>query len=160
MQLNTLAAEVVTNLKTKNLKIATAESCTGGMLAQYITSIAGASQVFEYGIVTYANVIKEHELAVNPQTLETHGAVSEQVCLQMAKGAMVNSGSDLGIGITGIAGPTGGTPDKPIGTVYICITNGDKNWGEKLALKGARETIRQETVENTLKLLKEVIDTL
>lgn len=160
MTIELLATEVVTQLAVKHLKIATAESCTGGMLAQYITGVSGASEVFEYGVVTYANAVKERELGVSTQSLLEHGAVSEQVCLQMAGGVMAKGKSDLGIGITGIAGPLGGTPEKPVGTVYICVASGAKKWGKKLELDGDRETIRHLTVKNTLKLLKEVIDTL
>jgi len=111
--------EVVTLLMQKGLKIATAESCTGGLLAKCITDVAGASEVFDYGIVSYANAIKWGQLGVRRQTVETYGAVSEQTAREMAQCAAKNGGADIGLATTGIAGPSGGTAAKPVGTCYI-----------------------------------------
>lgn len=112
--------------------LATAESCTGGLLAKRITDISGASQVFEMGAVTYANRIKEQVLGVSHQTLEDHGAVSEETAREMAQGIRRAAGSDLGIGITGIAGPGGGTKEKPVGLVYIALSDGKETWVRKM----------------------------
>lgn len=108
-------------LREKKAKIATAESCTGGLLSKRITDVAGASEVFEFGVCTYANGMKEKVLGVDHADLERLGAVSPEVAAQMAKGARVVSGAEIGIGITGIAGPGGGTPEKPVGLIYIAV---------------------------------------
>lgn len=112
--------------------LATAESCTGGLLAKRITDISGASQVFEMGAVTYANRIKEQVLGVSHATLTAHGAVSEETAREMAQGIRKSAGSDLGIGITGIAGPGGGTEEKPVGLVYIALSDGEGTWVRKM----------------------------
>ena len=113
--------EVVALLMQKGLKIATAESCTGGLLAKCITDVAGASEVFDYGIVSYANEIKWGQLGVQRATVETYGAVSEPTAREMAQCAAKNAGADIGLATTGIAGPSGGTAAKPVGTCYIGV---------------------------------------
>jgi len=158
--LNELAEDVVLKLYSKGLKIATAESCTGGMLAQYITSVNGSSNVFECGIVSYANRIKEQELFVSHESLQKYGAVSEQVCIEMAKGIMKKAEADIGVAITGIAGPTGGTSEKPVGTVHIVVYAQDKVNHKLLKLSGGRKDIREQTTKQVLNLVKEIIDTL
>lgn len=120
-----LARTVVGMLKDRGLKIATAESCTGGLLAGGITDIAGSSAVFDGGVITYANRIKESELQVPSSILQAHGAVSAQTAMAMAKAAAQKFGVDIGVSTTGIAGPDGGTLDKPVGTVWIGY------WSEK-----------------------------
>jgi nicotinamide-nucleotide amidase len=122
---------VVQMLKEKGKKLATAESCTGGLLAKRITDIAGSSQVFDMGCVTYANEAKEMLLFVPKETLEQHGAVSEETARAMAEGIVRRSGSEIGIGITGIAGPDGGTPEKPVGLIYIALSDGEHTWVTK-----------------------------
>lgn len=112
--------------------LATAESCTGGLLSKRITDVSGASQVFEMGAVTYANRIKEQVLGVSHETLEAHGAVSPETAREMAQGIRLAAGSDLGVGITGIAGPGGGTPEKPVGLVYIALSDGEHTWVRKM----------------------------
>ncbi|MBQ3432309.1 MAG: CinA family protein [Clostridia bacterium] len=112
---------LVALLVQKGLKIATAESCTGGLLAKLITDVSGASAVFDYGIVSYANEIKWGQLGVKRETVETFGAVSEQTAREMAQCAAKNAGADIGLSTTGIAGPTGGTAQKPNGTCYIGV---------------------------------------
>jgi nicotinamide-nucleotide amidase len=114
-----LARTVVGMLGGRGMKIATAESCTGGLLAGAITDIAGSSAVFDGGIVAYANRIKEAELSVPPSILDAHGAVSAQTALAMAEAVARKFGADIGVSTTGIAGPDGGTPDKPVGTIWI-----------------------------------------
>jgi nicotinamide-nucleotide amidase len=117
-----IEAEQVFELLLKhNMKLVTAESCTGGMVAAAITDIAGSSQVFERGFVTYSNESKTELLGVTPWMLQTYGAVSPEVAKAMAEGALKNSKADLAVSITGIAGPGGGTTDKPVGLVYLSL---------------------------------------
>lgn len=139
--------DLIKMLKDKNLKIATAESCTGGLLAKKITDVSGSSEVFEMGIISYANRIKNEFLDVSNIVLETVGAVSEETAKQMAIGVTTLSKADIGVGITGIAGPTGGTKAKPVGLVYISIylAKENKSIAKKLLLDGNREEIREQT---------------
>lgn len=126
--------EVVARLlKEKGLTISAAESCTGGMFAAALTDIPGISAVFDRSLVTYSNQAKMDELGVKASTLEAHGAVSEETALEMAEGVMRVSGSDIGISVTGIAGPDGGTPEKPVGLVYIGFAYGDKRYCRKIS---------------------------
>lgn len=122
-----VVAELIKHGKT----LATAESCTGGLLAKRITDIPGSSAVFHMGCVTYANSAKEALLCVPHEILEEHGAVSEETARAMAEGIVKRSGSDIGIGITGIAGPDGGTPEKPVGLIYIALSDGVNTWVTK-----------------------------
>ena len=144
-----MVEELVNKLIEKNLIIATAESCTGGMLAKKITDISGSSRIFEMGLVSYANRIKNEFLDVPNDVLNTVGAVSEETARQMALGITKLAKSDIGIGITGIAGPTGGTPEKPVGLVYysIYLKRENKLIVNKLLLKGSRDEIREQTTE-------------
>ena len=103
----------------KKLRIATAESCTGGMISAAITSVSGASGVFDCGVCSYANFIKSKLVDVKEETLATYGAVSDKTAMEMARGVRILSGADVGVSTTGIAGPLGGTPYKPVGLVYI-----------------------------------------
>lgn len=123
-----LEETVVQGLMRQKKTLATAESCTGGLLSQRLTAISGSSEIFEMGAVTYANRIKEQVLGVCSQTLREKGAVSYETACQMAQGIRQKAGSDLGIGITGIAGPGGGTPEKPVGRVYIALSDGEHTW--------------------------------
>ena len=113
--------QIILKLIEKNITISTAESCTGGSLGKIITSVPGASSIYGYGFITYANEAKERLLGVFPETLEKYGAVSHQTATQMAQGAKKVSGSDIAVSVTGIAGPGGGTQEKPVGLVYIAI---------------------------------------
>lgn len=122
---------VVTLLNEQGKTLATAESCTGGLLAKRITDIPGSSAVFHMGCVTYANEAKEALLWVPHETLAAHGAVSEETARAMAEGIVRRAGSDLGIGITGIAGPDGGTDEKPVGLIYIALSDGKETWVTK-----------------------------
>lgn len=151
--------ELIKILCDRNLKIATAESCTGGLLAKKITDVSGSSKVFDMGIVTYANRIKNQFLEVPNEVLETVGAVSEETARQMAIGVTNLAKADIGVGITGIAGPTGGTPEKPVGLVYFSVyfKNEDKLIVKKLLLKGSRDEVREQTTEI---VIKEVLDNL
>ena len=126
VDIETLEETVVRKLLARGMKIATAESCTGGLLAKRITDVAGSSEVFEMGAVTYANRIKEQVLGVSAQTLEKYGAVSPETAREMAESIRKAAGSDIGIGITGIAGPGGGSAEKPVGLVYIAMSTAEK----------------------------------
>ena len=116
-----LASALIDKFRDNNLKIATAESCTGGLIAACLTEIAGSSDVFDRGFVTYSNDAKMQMLSVSPKTLDQFGAVSKAVAQEMAYGALVNSMADISVAVTGIAGPGGGTADKPVGTVWIAV---------------------------------------
>ena len=149
-------------LISKKLKIATAESCTGGLLAKTITDTSGASAVFDMVIVSYANEIKNKFLNVPNEVLNTVGAVSSETAEAMARGIVEAATADIGVGITGIAGPTGGTPEKPVGLVYYSIyfNNEDKLIIEKLLLNGTRDDIRNETVNKVIKRLISELETM
>jgi nicotinamide-nucleotide amidase len=123
--LETMEETVVLLARTAGKTVATAESCTGGMVASRITNVSHSSEMFRYGWVTYANEAKMTELGVPAGLLEKHGAVSAEVARAMAEGALRGSGADLAIAVTGIAGPTGGTPEKPVGLVYFALTGAD-----------------------------------
>lgn len=141
------AEAVVKILKEKNLMLSTAESCTGGMIGELITSVSGASEVYGFGFITYANEAKEQILGVKHETLEKFGAVSEETAREMALGAKRVSGSDISVSVTGIAGPGGGTKEKPVGLVYTAICFNEKVETFKLLLKGDRESVRKQTCE-------------
>ncbi len=121
-----LEKELVKALIEKKKKIATAESCTGGLISERITSVSGASEVFELGVCSYSEKIKEKFLFVSPETLKTDGVYSKACALEMARGVLALSGSDLALGITGIAGPAGGTEKNPVGTVYIAVCSKER----------------------------------
>lgn len=119
IELDRIVTGLVTTLKNKKLTIATAESCTGGLLSELITSVSGASEIFELGICTYSERIKHEFLGVPTEEIEKYDVVSKEVALSMVKGLKERSGADICISVTGLAGPGGGTPEKPVGTVYI-----------------------------------------
>ena len=149
-----LAEQLGRLLKVKGLKIATAESCTGGWIAQVITEIPGSSAWFDRGFVTYSNASKIEMLGVARQTLEQFGAVSSETAQAMAKGALQNSAADLAVAVTGIAGPDGGTVEKPVGTVFVALmVKGLMVKSALLNLTGSRREIRIKTVELVLKKL-------
>ena len=137
---DTLQEDVVEKLVKHKLKVATAESCTGGLVSERITRVSGASEVFDCGICSYSNEIKTKVLGVRQDTLSVLGAVSAETAIQMAEGVKKLSGSDIGISTTGIAGPTGGTPEKPVGTVFVGVCTKDKSYSLKLSLGGANNT--------------------
>lgn len=157
IDVESLEEVVVNELKKRGMKLATAESCTGGLLASRITDIPGASEVFHMGVVTYANEIKTMLLDVPEETLRQYGAVSEQTARAMAEGVRKKSGNELGIGITGIAGPGGGTPEKPVGLVYIALSDGKNTWVRKMegsiCTKG-RHAVRWLATSNALDMVR------
>ncbi|MCD6321998.1 MAG: competence/damage-inducible protein A [Clostridiales bacterium] len=138
----------------KNCKIALAESCTGGMLTSLLTDIPGISAVLDRSVVTYSYGAKISELGVKADSLEKHGAVSKDVAEEMANGIRKSAGSDIGIGITGIAGPGGGTDDKPVGLVYVALSDKDGTVVKKLNLWGDRDRIRHSTCLNALDMIR------
>jgi len=135
-------------LKAKDLRMATAESCTGGGIAQALTSIAGSSDWFECGFVSYSNESKQSMLGVKPQTLAEHGAVSKAVVKEMATGAVAHSNAQLAVAVSGVAGPDGGTPDKPVGCVWVAwALDGQTTDATCFHFQGDRESVRYQTVE-------------
>ena len=144
-------------LRDKKLTFSSAESCTGGMIASAITDLSGSSEVFLYGAVTYANSSKVMAVDVSPETLENCGAVSEETVLQMARGVRLKSGSDIGVSTSGIAGPTGGTPDKPVGTVWIAISTKKYEKAIKLFIPGARDRVRNAAMLNVYDLIRRIV---
>ena len=150
--------EIILKLVENNITLSTAESCTGGSLGKIITSISGVSSIYGYGFITYANEAKEKILGVKHETLESYGAVSPETALEMAIGAKKVSGSDIAVSVTGIAGPGGGTPEKPVGLVYIAIADKDGAEYRKLNLDGTRGEIRAKTCDCVFALIKEKLN--
>lgn len=156
--LTRLASEVGEALKAQGLMLATAESCTGGWIAQACTAVAGSSNWFERGFVSYTYISKREMLGVSQDTLGVHGAVSEPVVQEMVTGALANSHAQVAVAVSGTAGPSGGTPQKPVGTV--CLAWSVKN-GEPKSLTrhytGDREAVRRQTVRDALQGLLELL---
>lgn len=158
---DSLQQVVVQKLHEKHLKIGLAESCTGGLVAKRLTEIPGASDVFECGVVSYANRIKSRLLGVRSETLETHGAVSLETAAEMAEGARLQAGAAIGVGITGIAGPGGGTPEKPVGLVYVGLSDGKTCLVRRLTLGRTgreRDYIRYLAASNALDMVRRYLD--
>lgn len=149
--------ELVKILAEKGMYISTAESCTGGLIAGAIVNVAGASSVFKEGFVTYSNESKEKRLGVSHSTLENTGAVSEETVKEMAQGLMKVTGADVTIVSSGIAGPDGGTPEKPVGLVYLCCCTGDGMYVSRNIFNGNRQQIREQAVNTAIEL---VIDSI
>jgi nicotinamide-nucleotide amidase len=155
---NETLEEVVIKLLSKHkLTLVTAESCTGGLLSGRIVNVPGASDVFMEGLITYSNKAKMKYLQVNPETLEAYGAVSDQTAREMSAGAVKASGCDVGVAVTGIAGPGGGTAEKPVGLVYISCHIGGSTFVSERHFKGNREKIREQSVIAALDLVRRSI---
>lgn len=153
----TLEERIIKKLQEKRYTITTAESSTGGLLAGRLLNVSGASEVYMEGHITYANEAKEKILGVKHETLETYGAVSRETAEEMAVGAAKEANADVALSTTGIAGPGGGTAEKPVGLIYIgCFIKGKVQIRE-LRLHGTREENRQDTVTETLKLLDDIL---
>lgn len=152
-----LEMAVVRLLKKNGLTVTTAESCTGGMLAARLVNVPGVSDVYREGYITYSNKAKRRLLDVNKSTLKKYGAVSEQTAREMAIGGVFANGADVCVATTGIAGPDGGTEEKPVGLVYISCYLKDKVTVERFQFKGNREKIREQTVVKALDLLRRSI---
>ncbi len=145
---------VVALLRERGQRIGLAESCTGGLLASRLTSVPGASLVLERGLVTYANRAKVEALGVDPALLERHGAVSEEVAAAMAAGARRAAEADVGVGITGIAGPDGGTAEKPVGLVYVAIDGAAGSRVRRAVFPGARDRVRHQATQVALEMVR------
>ena len=151
------ASRVIKALRTKSRKVTTAESCTGGLVAAAITSIAGSSDVFEFGFITYADMAKSDMIGVDPALIKRHGAVSVEVAQAMAEGALATAAADLALSITGIAGPGGGSPAKPVGLVFVgCAVRGAATLVQRYEFGDiGRDEVRLASVRASLKLLEE-----
>lgn len=156
--LTTLATLAGARLKAKGLKLAAAESCTGGWVAQAVTSVPGSSGWFDRGFVTYSNEAKCEMLGVRPEALAVHGAVSEATARGMAAGAIGHSGAGVALAVTGVAGPTGGSVEKPVGTVcFAWALRGGRVESETRRFEGDRESVRRQSVIRALQGLLERI---
>lgn len=153
-----LATEVGRRLKAQNAMLVTAESCTGGWAAQAVTSIPGCSDWFERGFVTYSNPSKEEMLGVQAETLRRHGAVSEPVAREMALGALARSKATIALAVTGVAGPGGGSADKPVGTVCFAWAREGTLLSETRHFPGDRESVRRQSVIHALEGLVKLLD--
>ncbi len=140
--------------------ISIAESCTGGLISHRITNVAGSSNYYDCSVIAYSNKSKIDILHVSPETLKKFGAVSRQTAIGMAQGIKQISGSDLGLAVTGIAGPGGGTPEKPVGLVYICLASDESVVCEEFRFKGKREEIKSQASEATLQMIKKHVQAL
>lgn len=149
--------ELVEILTKKQYKVTTAESCTGGLVAATIVNVSGASEVFQAGFVTYANEAKEKELGVKSETLQTYGAVSEKTAKEMAIGCAAHAKAQVGISTTGIAGPGGGTAEKPVGLVYIGCAVRSNVYVEKNVFSGDRQQVRRQAADRAIGFALECI---
>jgi len=150
-ELLALAGEVANEVQRCRLMLVTAESCSGGWIAKTLTDLPGSSAWFDAGVVTYSYEAKEALLGVNPRTLEHTGAVSEETVLEMVSGALARFGAGVAVAVTGIAGPSGGTPDKPVGTVWIgWKRRGGYGHAQLFHFPGDREAVRRQTVAAAL----------
>lgn len=145
-------------LKERSLTISVAESCTGGLIGHIITGTPGSSAYFMGGIISYSNQAKSDLLGVSPDTLDKYGAVSDQAAREMAKGIRERFKSDIGLSVTGIAGPDGGTQEKPVGTVFMGFAAAEKLFSVKYLFKGNRQEIKQKTAETALENLKRYLN--
>lgn len=153
-----LADEVGRLLRSRSLTIAVAESCTGGKLGDLITDVPGSSDYFLGGIVSYSNGAKEALLGVSPDVLRSKGAVSEEVAIQMASGARSRLNSEIGVGITGIAGPSGGTAAKPVGLVHIAVSSSRATVCMRHVFAGSRAEVKQQAAEKALEMVKDLLE--
>ena len=154
----TLEEKIGRILAGRSLTLGTAESCTGGLIAGRITNVAGSSEYFEGGFVTYSNRVKTLFLGVPEKTIESSGAVSAATAAAMARGAGERLGVDLAVAVTGIAGPGGGTPDKPVGTVFIGLAAGGRTYVREYHFSGTRRKIRQQTSEKALEFVLDYLE--
>lgn len=156
----TLEEQVVKTLNEKGLVLATAESCTGGLIAKRITDVSGSSAVFNCGIVSYSNEVKEKVLGVSYKTLETYGAVSEQTVREMVKGALKISGADIAVSVSGIAGPNSDNTEKPVGLIFLAVSNGKNITVKQLNntfTENIRENNRQSASDEALKMILDLV---
>jgi len=156
-ELLALGQRLATVLKARSQMLATAESCTGGLIAGACTDLSGSSDWFERGFVTYSNAAKVEMLGVDPALIEQHGAVSEVVARAMAFGAVRHSQAQVGVAVTGVAGPTGGSAEKPVGTVWFGFSVDGVLTSELQRFDGDRAAVRQATVRHALRRLLELL---
>ncbi len=153
-QLTALAGEVISACKRENLRLATAESCTGGLIAGCLTAVSGASDILQHGFVTYSNQAKSQLLNVSIDLLIEHGAVSEEVSRAMAEGALAGEQVDISVSVTGIAGPGGGSDEKPVGLVHVSAARtGRETLHQRAIFEGDRNEVRLQTIEAAFQLL-------
>lgn len=152
-QTDNVAAWIIEALEAEKKTVTFAESCTGGLLSAFLTKESGASNIFEGALVTYSNRLKTSWIAVDESLLAEHGAVSRPVVEAMSEGALEVAGADYAVAVSGIAGPTGGTPQKPVGTVFVAVRSKEKFLSEHLQLHGDRNYIQEQTVLHALKML-------
>lgn len=156
--LHALAQTLADALTQRHEMLACAESCTGGWIAKVLTDLPGSSAWFECGVVAYSYEAKEALLGVNPHTLEQHGAVSEETAVEMVSGALARFGATIAVAVTGIAGPSGGTDDKPVGTVWIAWKRrGGYAHAEVFQFDGDREAVRRQTVARALEGIRKIL---
>ena len=153
----TIEEVVLDECRGRGLTLATAESCTGGLVAARLTSVPGSSDVFLGAVVSYADAVKESELGVPAAVLETHGAVSAETAAAMARGARERLGTDVAVSVTGIAGPDGGTAEKPVGLVYLCASGPDGELAQDFVVSGDRETVRGRATVAALHLVRSLV---
>ena len=149
---------LATNLASQNLKVTCAESCTGGLLAANLTRLPGSSAWFDMGFVTYSNEAKQQLLNVNPTTLAHYGAVSEEVVRELALGALISSKADYALSISGVAGPSGGSEEKPVGLVWFGVASKKRIWAEFKVFNGDRDQVRAQAVQHAIQLLLSKLD--
>lgn len=152
--------KLVSLLQEKKMTITTVESCTGGLVASKIVNVSGASEVFHEGFITYANSAKETYAGVLKETLDKYGAVSSQVAMEMAEGAAKKTGADVAVSVTGIAGPNGGTKEKPVGLVYIGCFAGGKTYYKEYHFEGDRLEIREKSASEAINFAIALIEML
>ena len=152
------AANLIDKLRHRGLTVATAESCTGGMLAAALTDVPGSSDVFGWGLVTYSNEAKAQMLGVSRDTLAEFGAVSSQTAAEMACGLLRISGADIALTTTGVAGPGGGSAEKPVGLVYIACGNENDLQVKRCDFSGGRDAVRRQTVAEALSMLERFLE--
>ncbi|MEW6242622.1 MAG: CinA family protein [Chloroflexota bacterium] len=145
-------------LRARSLKLATAESCTGGLIADRITDVAGSSDYFLGGVVAYAYEAKVALIHVSWDTLRKYGAVSRETVIEMARGVRTALGADIGLSVSGIAGPGGGLPDKPVGTTWIGLSANDGDWARKFAWDGDRRANKQLSADAALQMLMDYLN--
>lgn len=156
--LTTAASALLAACEHTGQTLITAESCTGGLISAVLTAVPGSSKVVEGGFVTYSNTAKETMLDVPPSLIRVHGAVSQDVAIAMARGALAESAASLAIAVTGIAGPGGATPDKPVGLVHIAIANGGgRVCHEAPVFKGDRDAVRSQTVLHAMAMATQMV---
>lgn len=153
-----LEEKLLVQLRARGLKIATAESCTGGLVSDRITNVSGSSEIFPGGIVSYSNEAKANLLNVSMDTLNVYGAVSKETVLEMARGARKLFNADIGISISGIAGPSGGTIEKPVGTTWIGLAVQDKEWARHFVWQGDRIQNKHESSEAALQFVIDYLE--